>query len=114
MAIVYLSNENKDFYKIFFKFIFITLLVLILDAYIQFIFGKNLLNQSIYYLKDSNTQFMTTRISGFFGDELILGSYISRLIFIFLGLYIFCNKNINNLYFLIFFNISFYISFFIW
>tara|TARA_B100001173_G_scaffold308759_1_gene319662 strand:+ start:303 stop:1586 length:1284 start_codon:yes stop_codon:yes gene_type:complete len=102
LAVVYLSNENKNFYRSFLKFIFFTLFVLILDAYIQFIFGKNLFNQSIYYLKDAYTQSTTTRISGFFGDELILGSYISRIIFIFLGLYIFCDKKINNVFFIIF------------
>ena len=45
LSIVYLANLNKDFYKSFFKFLFFTLFLLILDSYIQLIFGKNLLNQ---------------------------------------------------------------------
>ena len=108
LSIVYLANINKDFYKTFFKFLFFTLFLLIIDAYIQIIFGKNLLNQSIYYLKDSYTQTMTIRASGLFGDELILGGFISRTIFILLGLYFLCTKNINFYFF-----ISFLISAFI-
>ena len=100
LAIVYLSKVNKNFYNLFFKFTFFTLLLVIIDAYIQFIFEVNLFNNSIYYLKDSYTQNMTSRISGVFGDELILGSYISRIIFILIGLYIFCKKKINNSFFI--------------
>ena len=100
LAIVYLSKVNKNFYNLFFKFTFFTLLFVIIDAYIQFIFEVNLFNNSIYYLKDSYTQNMTSRISGVFGDELILGSYISRIIFILIGLYIFCKKKINNSFFI--------------
>ncbi len=111
LAVVYLSKANENFYKSFLKFILVTLVVLILDAYIQFLFGKNLLNQNIYYLKDAYTQTMTTRISGFFGDELILGSYISRMIFILIGVYLFCNKKINNIYFIVFLISAFIIIF---
>ena len=111
LAVVYLSKVNENFYKSLFKFMLFTLVVLILDAYIQLIFGKNLLNQSIYYLKDAYTQTITTRLSGVFGDELILGSYISRTIFILLGVYIFCTKKIYNIYFIIFLISAFIIVF---
>ena len=111
LAVVYLSKVNENFYKSLFKFMLFTLVVLILDAYIQLIFGKNLLNQSIYYLKDAYTQTITTRLSGVFGDELILGSYISRTIFILLGVYIFCTKKIYNIYFIIFLTSAFVVVF---
>ena len=52
LAIVYLSKVNKNFYNSFFKFTFLTLLFVIFDAYIQFVFGKNLFNQDIYQLRD--------------------------------------------------------------
>ena len=111
LAIVYLSKENKNFYNSFFIFTFFTLLFLVFDACIQFIFGKNLLNQPIYHLQDSFSLTLTTRISGIFGDELILGSYISRIIFILTGLYFFCTKKFNNLLFIIFLIFTFLIVF---
>ena len=111
LAIVYLSKVNKNFYNLFFKFIFFTLIFLILDAYIQFIFGKNIFNQSAYYLRDAFTGTMTTRISGIFGDELILGSYISRIIFILIGLYFFCKNKFNKSFFIFFLISSFVIVF---
>ena len=112
LSIVYLANLNKDFYKSFFKFLFFTLFLLILDSYIQLIFGKNLLNQNIYYLKDSSTQTLTIRLSGLFGDELVLGSFISRIIFIFLGLYFIFYKKINSYLFIAFLISSFVVVFF--
>ena len=45
---------------------------------------------------------MTIRLSSLFGDELVLGSFISRTVFILLGLYIICNKNINIYLFITF------------
>ena len=112
LSIVYLANLNKCFYKSFFKFLFFTLFLLILDSYIQLIFGKNLLNQNIYYLKDSSTQTLTIRLSSLFGDELVLGSFISRIIFIFLGLYFIFYKKINSYLFIAFLISSFVIVFY--
>ncbi len=112
LSIVYLANLNKDFYKSFFKFLFFTLFLLILDSYIQLIFGKNLLNQNIYYLKDSSTQTLTIRLSSLFGDELVLGSFISRIIFILLGLYFIFSKKINTYLFITFLISSFVIVFY--
>jgi len=48
----------------------ITFVIVILDGYCQFIFGYNSLGQ---------TRFHEFRISGFFGPELILGSYVSKM-----------------------------------
>ena len=95
LAIAYLSNVNKELYDKFFKFLFFTLFFVIIDAYIQFIFGTNLLNQSINFLIDSNTQLMTARISGLFGEELVLGSYLVRLIFILISLHFITEKKFN-------------------
>jgi O-antigen ligase len=112
LAIVYLSKINKNFYNLFFKFTLFTLIFVIVDALIQFIFGVNLFNQSTYYLKDSYTSNMTSRISGIFGDELILGGYLSRITFILIGLYFFCAKKFDNL-FLVFFLISIFMVVFL-
>ncbi|MDA7470790.1 O-antigen ligase family protein [Candidatus Pelagibacter ubique] len=63
---------KKLFFVMFFCFLFLTI-----DGYFQFYFEKN-----IFGFKLSETG----RVSSFFNDELILGSYLSRLFPIFFGL----------------------------
>jgi O-antigen ligase len=64
-----LNKENSNFYK-FFKYFFYLYSFVIIDALIQFIFTKDL----FFIPKPSND-----RVTGLFGAELILGSYLSRL-----------------------------------
>ncbi len=59
--------------------LFLCLIVVSLDGIYQFIFGKN----SLGFVKPDDM----TRITGFFGDEAILGRYISYMVAIFLFLY---------------------------
>ncbi len=61
-------NENLN-KKIFYIFLF-ALSILFIDSFFQFIFGFNVLGKEI----------IAQRISSFFGDELILGSYLLRLL----------------------------------
>ena len=64
--------------------------VLIIDGYIQYIFGQNILGMKLYN---------NFRVSSFFGSELILGSYLSRLFPILFGLFIYLDlisKNRNK------------------
>ena len=51
--------------------IFVTCLLVVFDAFIQHLFSVNLIG---YKFNDT-----ANRLSGFFGEELILGSYLSRL-----------------------------------
>ena len=60
-------NPNKKFNI---KFIFFIFLLLILDAILQYYYGKNIFNIPLYNIE---------RASGFFGKELILGSFLFRL-----------------------------------
>ena len=53
--------------------------ILLVDGFIQFTFEKNLLG---FELAEG------PRVSSFFGDELILGSYVSRLLPILTGIFI--------------------------
>jgi O-antigen ligase len=62
---------------------------LILDGFYQYFNGVNIFG----YIKNE-----FTRVSSFFGDELILGSYLSRLWPIFFGLTIFFFKKENKFY----------------
>lgn len=66
------------FYNLFF-------LLIIFDSLLQFYSGKNLLNYEI----------ISGRISGFFGEELILGSFILRILPIFL-IFIVMNNHLNT------------------
>lgn len=58
--------------------------ILTFDGYYQFIFKKNIIGFEIH----------GSRLSSFFGDELILGSYLSRFFPIFYGLFLL--PSINN------------------
>ncbi len=75
----YLIENNKNLLKYLFYSIIICFSLLIIDGYIQFIFGSNILG---YKLAPG------PRISSFFGDELILGSYLARFFPILFGLFI--------------------------
>ncbi len=86
LAIIYLLKEYPNFESLFTKYLFITILFVSIDAYIQIIFGFN-----IFGMKNS----VPDRISGLFGDEYILGSYLVRLLPLLLALLI--NKVTFNL-----------------
>ena len=90
IAIVSLLNVNDKFIKYFFYCIFFCFTILILDGFFQYLVGEN-----IFGLKSNHP----TRISSFFGEELILGSYLSRLWPIFFGLSIFIIKKKNKSFF---------------
>ena len=69
-AILFLIQNKKNFFEIFNIFLSITLLVVILDGYFQFIFGHNIIGLE---------KMRPDRLSGFFGEELVLGSFLSKL-----------------------------------
>lgn len=88
-AIVALLNTDDKFIKYFFYCIFICFIILILDGFYQYFIGENILGWK-------NAE----RTSSFFGEEKILGSYVSRLWPIFFGLSIFIFKQKNKLFIL--------------
>ena len=65
--ICYLINRDKSILSYFYYAIVICFSILVIDGYFQYFNGYNLLG------------FRNARVSSFFGDELILGSYLSRL-----------------------------------
>ncbi len=83
----YLSTDNK-LVKYFFYCIFICFTALILDGFYQYFNGENILGWK-----------NTHRTSSFFGEEKILGSYLSRLWPIFFGLSVFIIKRKDKLFF---------------
>ena len=79
IAVWYLIDKNKKFLSSFYIYLSATILILIFDGYIQYLFGTNLIGANIE----------NQRISGLFIDEKVLGTYLSRLIPILIGLIIF-------------------------
>ena len=79
IAVWYLIDKNKKFLSNFYVYLSATMLILIIDGYIQYLFGTNLIGANLE----------NQRISGLFIEEKVLGTYLSRLIPILIGLIIF-------------------------
>ncbi len=87
LAVIHIiNNNNKILKKLYFVFLII-FSILILDGFIQFYYGKNILGYPLS---------IGPRVSSFFNDELILGSYLSRFFPIFFALLVFLKKEINK------------------
>ena len=91
IALVSLLDVNDKFIKYFFYCIFLCFFILIVDGFYQYFMGENILGW-----KTNNS----SRISSFFGEELILGSYLSKLWPIFFGLSIFFFKKEDKIFFI--------------
>ena len=89
LSIWYIADHNKDFIKYFIWSILVSFSIVIIDGYYQFFTGNNFLG----YFYDG------IRLSSLFGEEQILGSYLSRLLPIFLGLIFFQYYNSKKVLF---------------
>ena len=78
-----LETSKKKKYFIFF---ILSLIILILDSLFQFFKGVNLLDFKIY----------NGRVSSFFGDELILGSFLVRLLPITVWFFLYFNIDVKK------------------
>ena len=88
LAVWYLLSSNKNLIKYIFLSLMACFLLLIFDGFIQYIYGKNIIGLPKHEI----------RLSSFFGQELILGSYVSRLLPILIGIFFLTNyskKKIN-------------------
>ncbi len=88
LATIYCLKKDLIFIKIFYFFLFFTILFIIIDCIIQIIFGYNITFNKVDY----------RRLSGIFGDERVLGSYLVRTFPLLLALY-FHDKIYKNLSF---------------
>ena len=89
IAITTLMKVNYKLLNLFFYSIMICFISLILDGFYQYFYGVNILGWE-----------NSSRTSSFFGEEKILGSYLSRLWPIFFGLFIILNEKKKKIYFL--------------
>lgn len=108
LAIFYLLEKNLDFIFILKNIFIIIILILFFDSAIQFIFGKNIIG-----FEYNNQQ--NFRVTSFFGDDEVLGSYVARFFPFILSLIFFheykTQKKINKIYLIIFIIIFFILVF---
>ena len=97
----YLLDNNKNLIKYLFTSLLVCFSSLIIDGYIQYFFGKNLLGFELYH---------KYRVSSFFGSELILGSYLARFFPILFALFIYLDDVKKNKLTLFFITIVFILS----
>lgn len=84
-----LIKNDRNFFKNFFPIILFTLILVVFDGYYQFFFDVNLFGFERPYANQ--------RLSGFFNDEWILGSYLVRILPIFLCIVILSPYRNNKL-----------------
>ena len=92
-AIFFLFDKDKSLVTKLCISALICFASLIIDGYFQYFFDKNILGYSV-----SNVG----RVSSFFGEELILGSYISRLYPIIFGLFLISSLKNEKKFFAVF------------
>ena len=86
----YLIEKNENFLGHFYNVLLLCFLALIIDGFYQFFNGENLFGFKI----------TGTRISSFFGDEMIMGSYLSRLFPLLFALFLIKKKKKYEIYFI--------------
>ena len=90
LAVLFILKNKKNFVKNFYLMMCVTLVVLLFDGYFQFITGKNIFGFRDHLRPD--------RLSGLFFEELILGSYLGKILPIFCTFYILNKKYIKKYY----------------
>ena len=87
----YLIDKDKSILTYFYYVLIICFSSLVIDGYIQYFTGKNL---SGFLIRGN------MRVSSFFGDELIMGSYLSRLFPLLFALFLVKKKQKFEIYFI--------------
>ena len=88
----YLIDQDKSILTYFYYVLVLSFLALVIDGYIQYFTGYNILG--FWYSENY-------RISSFFGDELIMGSYLSRLYPLLFALFMVKKKKLFEFYFIL-------------
>ena len=86
----YLIDKDKSILTFFYYALVLCFSVLVIDGYIQYFTGVNLTGFKISGI----------RVSSFFGDELIMGSYLSRLFPLLFALFLVKKKQKYEIYFI--------------
>jgi O-antigen ligase len=85
----YLIDRDKSILTFFYYILILSFLALAIDGYFQYFIGQNIFGLSI---GENN------RVSSFFGNELIMGSYLSRLFPLLFALFLIKKKKKYEIY----------------
>ena len=100
----YLIDKDKAILNYFYYSLILCFSALVIDGYVQYFNGVNLIGFKITGI----------RVSSFFGDELIMGSYLSRLFPLLFALFLVRQKQKFEIYFIgflfIFVDVLIYLS----
>jgi len=98
LCFFYLLNNNKNILSHFFWSLVVVASALIIDGYFQFFYGVNILGYSKFGFVGS---YDVIRLGSLFGNELILGSYLSKffglILFFLLYKFFFINYALNSI-----------------
>ena len=86
----YLINKDKSILTYFYYALILCFSILVIDGYFQYFTGVNLMGFKI----------TGVRVASFFGDELIMGSYLSRLFPLLFALFLVKKKQKLEIYFI--------------
>ena len=86
----YLIDKDKSILTFFYYALILCFSALVIDGYIQYFTGTNLVGFKI----------LSNRVSSFFGDEHIMGSYLSRLFPLLFALFLIKKKQKYEIYFI--------------
>ena len=86
----YLIDKDKNILSYFYYSLILCFLALVIDGYFQYFTKVNILEYKLW----------GNRVSSFFGDELILGSYLSRLFPLLFALFLIKKKQKFEIYFI--------------
>jgi O-antigen ligase len=89
----YFLDRDKSILNYFYYTLVLCFSVLIIDGYFQYFFGVNLVGFKLS---------SAARVSSLFGDELIMGSYLSRLFPLLFALFCIKKKNKYEIYYISF------------
>lgn len=95
-ATKWLLDNNMINYKKFFKIIIWSLTFVLFFAYLEYFTGYNIITQNILDFLEMGPIQHSTRISGLFGDEQVLGGYLLRILLFSLIIFSFVENIINE------------------
>ena len=102
LAIFLILEEKKNFKKYFYLVLCSTLAVLIFDGYLQFFTGNNIFGYEVN---------RPDRLGGLFFDELILGSYLGKILPVFCIFSLFNREYLNKYQIIIFILLIYFLIF---
>ena len=95
-ATKWLLDNNIIEHKKFFNILILSLTFILFFAYLEYFTGYNIITKNILDFFETGPIQPSTRISGLFGDEQVLGGYLLRILLFSLIIYSFSENSINK------------------